>query len=74
MDLILPMMVQEGLVTPDQQQYLNNQYHTTCEKQQKLYSIVIELPEDCVDKFKKCLLETSSYDPHKLLHDKLCKS
>ena len=72
-DYILPMMVQEGLITPDQQQYLNSPYHTISEKQQKLFSIVIELPEGFVDKFKNCLLQTISYGPHKLLHDKLCK-
>ena len=71
MDVILPMMVQEGLVTPDQQQYLSNPYHTTGIKQQKLYSIVLELPESCVDKFINCLSETSNYEPHKQLYDKL---
>ena len=71
MDVILPMMVQEGLVTPDQQQYLSIPYHTPGMKQQKLCSIVIELPESCVDKFINCLSETSNYEPHKQLYDKL---
>ena len=60
MDVILPMMIQESLVTLDQQQYLSNPYHTTGMKQQKLYSIVLELPESCVDKFINYLSETSS--------------
>ena len=71
MDVILPLMVQKGLVTPDQQQYLSSPYHTTSEKQQKLCCIVLELPESCVDKFINCLSETSNYEPHKQLHDKL---
>ena len=70
-DLILPMMVQEGLVTPAQQQFLSSPLHTRDEKQQKLYSIVLELPEDCVDQFINCLSETSQYEPHKKLHDEL---
>ena len=67
-------MVQEGLVTPNQFQYLNSSYHTTSEKQQKLCSIVIKLPEDCVDKFVQCLHETSDFKPHKQLYDKLYES
>ena len=73
-DLISPLMVQEGLVTPNQFQYLNSLYNTASKKQQKLYSIVIELPEDCVDKFVQCLHETSDYKPHKQLYDKLLES
>ena len=72
-DYILPMMEQEGLVTPDQQQFLSSPYNTTIKEQQELTSIVIELPEDCVNKFIHCLLETITYDPHRLLCDKLCK-
>ena len=67
------MIVQEGLVTPYEQQFLSSPHHTASEKQQKLYSIVMGLPEDCVSKLKKCLLETSSYDPHQLLYSKLSK-
>ena len=68
---ILPFMVQESIVSPDQQQYLSSPNHTTCEKQQKLCSIVLELPESCVDKFINCLSETSNYEPHKQLYDEL---
>ena len=73
-DLILPMMVQEGLVTPEQQQFLSSLYHTAWQKQQMLCSIVIVMSEDCVEKFRNCLLQTSDYEPHKELHDKLCTS
>ena len=72
-DHILPMMVQEGLVTPDQQQFLSSPFDTSIKKQKELSNIVTRLPEDSVDKFKNCLLKTISYDPHKLLYDKLCK-
>lgn len=70
-DIILPMMIQQGLVSADQQQYLSNPYHTMSMKQQKLCGIILELPESCVDQFMNCLSETSDYQPHKQLHDKL---
>ena len=47
-DVILPIMVQQGLVTPDQQQYLSHPYYTMDIKQQNLCSIVLWLPESCV--------------------------
>ena len=72
-DVILPMMVQQGLVTLDQQQYLSNPYHTMSMKQQRLCSIVLGLPEDCVHQFLHCLLETSYYEPHNQLYVKLYK-
>ena len=68
------MMVQECLVAPNQLQYFNNPFHTLSDKQQKLCSIIIELPEDCVDKFIQCLYKTSYYEPHKQLYDKLYES
>ena len=73
-DHILLLMVQEDLLTPNQFQYLNSSYHTASRKQQKLCSIVIELSEDCVDKFIQCLYKTSDYEPHKKLYDKLYES
>ena len=52
---------------------MSSPYNTTIKKQKELSSIVTRLPEDCVDKFKNCLLKTISYDPHKLLYDELSK-
>ena len=69
---ILPKMTELKLITSDQQQDLINPMHTTATKQQKLCSIILGLPEDCVNKFLHCLLETSyDYEPHKQLYDKL---
>lgn len=70
-DLILPMMIQQNLVTPAQQQDLSNPYHTTAVKQQKFCSIILGLSESCVNQFLHCLLETSYYGPHKQLYEKL---
>ena len=72
-DAILPMMIEEKLVTLDQQQYLINPLHTPAAKQQKLCSIILGLPDSCVDRFLHCLQKTScNYEPHKQLYDKLC--
>ena len=71
MDEILPMIIQQGLLTPEQQQDLYNPNHTMVNKQQKLLDIVLWLPESCVDTFLHCLLETSYYEPHKILYDKI---
>ena len=70
-DAILPTMTTEGLVTTDQQQDLINP--SIPKKQQMLYDIILRLPENCVNKFLHCLLETNNYEPHKKLYDKLCK-
>ena len=70
-DVILAMMVQENLLTLNQAQDLGNLYHTPVTKQQRLCSIITGLPEDCVDRFIHCLHETSDYEPHRTLHDKL---
>jgi len=70
-DVIIPIMVQQGSVTHDQQQYLSHPYYTMDMKQQKLCSIVLALPESYVHQFLCCLLETSYYEPHKQLHVKL---
>ena len=50
-DHILPMMVQEGLVTPNQQPFLSSPFDTTIKRQKELFNIVTRLPEDSVDKF-----------------------
>ena len=69
---ILPKMTEQKLITSDQQQDLINPMHTTATKQQKLCSIILGLPQDCVNQFLQCLLETSyDYEPHKQLYDKL---
>ena len=72
-DTILPVMVQQGLLTPSQCQDLSSPYHTPVAKQQKLFIIIIGLPEKCVSQFIHCLHETSNYEPHRKLHDELLK-
>ena len=72
-DVILPMMIQEGLVTVVQQQDLINPLHSAAAKQQKLCSIILGLPEGCVKKFLHCLLKTNNYEPHRQLYDELYK-
>ena len=71
MDVILPMMMQQGLVSPEQQQDLINP--SMAAKQQKLCGIILGLPEGCVKKFLHCLLKTNHYEPHKQLYDELYK-
>ena len=73
-DEILPVMLQEGLVTSNDYEYLNNSHYSMSERRQKLSNIILGLPEDCVDKFLHCLKETSYYEPHKQLHAKLYES
>ena len=68
---ILPMMVQKSLITLNEYEYLSNPLYIMSDKQQKLSGIILGLPEDCVEKFLHCLLETSDYEPHKQLYDKL---
>ena len=63
---ILPWMLQEGLVTINDCDYLS-----TSNDKQKLINIILGLPEECVDKFLCCLEKTNYYEPHKLLYDKL---
>ena len=70
-DVILPLMIQEGLVSVGEQQDLSSVFHSMAVKQQKLCSIILALPEGCVNKFLRCLFETKHYEPHKLLYDKL---
>ena len=71
---ILPNLISYGLLTPKQLADLTHPQHTTFEKQQILRGIILQLNEKCVKKFLQCLSETSSYDPHKQLLDKIhCK-
>ena len=71
-DAILPLMIEQKLVTLDQQQDLINPLHTPAAKQQKLCSIILGLPDSCVNQFLHCLQKTScNYEPHKQLYDKL---
>ena len=72
-DVILLMMMQQGLVTPEQQQDLINPLHSMVAKQQKLCGIILGLPEGCVNKFLHCLLKTCHYEPHNQLCDELYK-
>lgn len=72
-DAILPMMIEQQLVTLDQHQDLINPLHTPAAKQQKLCSIILGLPDSCVNRFLHCLQTTScDYEPHRQLYDKLC--
>ena len=66
-------MMQKGLLTADEYEYLIDSHHPMGERRQKLSSIILGLPEDCVDKFLYCLQETGDrgYEPHRKLHDKL---
>ena len=62
-------MMEQGLVTPYQQQDLINPLMPA--RQQKLSGIVVGLPEGCVYKFLQCLLRTDYYEPHKQLYNTL---
>ena len=65
------MMIREGLVSAGDQQDLSSLLHSMAIKQQRLCSIILALPESCVNKFLHCLFETKHYEPHKQLYDKL---
>ena len=69
---ILPNLISHGLLSPDQQERLNHPLLTPTKKQQELCGILLRLNEDRVEKFLQCLSETSSYDPHKQLLNKIC--
>ena len=73
-DLILPMMIQQNLITPDQQQDLNNPYHFVAVKQQTMCNIILGLPESYVNRILHCLQETSYYEPHNQLYNKIHKA
>ena len=64
-------MVQYGLLTRDQQDYLSNPIYTACAKGQKLCTIILSFNEGCVEKFLQCLTETSYYEPHRELLQKI---
>ena len=70
-DTILVWMIKYGLLTPDQQDYLSNLVYTPTNKKRKLCSIILSLNSSCVKNFLKCLSETSNYDPHKQLLQKI---
>ena len=72
MATILPNLISHGLLTPEQQECLNHPMLTPTKKQQELCGILLRLNEDRVKKFLQCLSETSSYDPHKQLLNKIC--
>ena len=67
-------MLQKHLVASNDYECLNDYHQPLSERRQKLCNIILGLPEDCVEKFLLCLQETSDYEPHKNLYDKLCKS
>ena len=72
--MILPYLVSYGLLTPAQQEYLTQSVYTPSDKKQKLCNILLRLDENNVKKFLQCLSETSNYDPHKELLEKIqCK-
>lgn len=64
-------MVQKGLLTSSQHEYLLNPYHTSDDKQRKLTCIVVTASEDYVERFLECLKETSIYEPHEVLLKKI---
>ena len=68
---ILPNLISYGLLTTKQQSDLTYSHYSPFEKQQILREIILQLNEKCVKKFLQCLSETSSYDPHKQLLDKI---
>ena len=68
---ILPNLISHGLLTPNQRDYLTHPLRTPAETKQELCGILLRLNERCVKKFLQCLSETSHYDPHKLLLNKI---
>ena len=75
MTMILPYLISYGLLTPEQQDYLTHSGYTSSDKKQKLCNILLRLNENDVKKFLLCLSETSDYDPHKQLLEKIrCKN
>ena len=72
--MILPYLVSYRLLTPEQQDYLTHSAYTSSNKIQKLCNILLRLDESNIKKFLQCLSETSDYDPHKQLLEKIqCK-
>jgi len=65
-------MISHHLLTPDQQSNLSNPLLTPAAKQRELCLIILNLNEENVEKFLKCLEETSNeYLPHEQLLQKL---
>ena len=64
-------MMNYGLLTREQQEYLCNPAHTPCAKGRKLCTIILSFNESCVKKFIQCLAETSDYEPHRELLQKI---
>ena len=73
-DTILTNLISHGLLTLEQQEYLNHPQRTSFEKRQRLCEVLLRLNEECVKKFLQCLSETSDYAPHEQLLNKIqCK-
>ena len=70
-DSIQMHMIQYGLLTKAQQEYLSSPANTSFAKGQKLCTIVLSFDESCVEKFLQCLSETSHYEPHRELLQKI---
>ena len=68
---ILPNLISHGLLTPNQRDYLTHPLRTPAETKQELCGILLSLNERSVKKFLQCLSETSDYDPHKQLLNKI---
>ena len=71
---ILPNLISHGLLTPEQRDCITHPLHTPAKKQEELSRILLNMNERCVKKFLQSLSETSDYDPHKQLLNKIqCK-
>ena len=68
---ILPNLISHGLLTPNQREHLTHPLRTSAETKQELCGILLSLDERCVKKFLQCLSETSDYNPHKQLLNKI---
>jgi len=65
-------MVSHRLLTPDQQSDLANPLQSSNTKRRKLCFIILNLSEENIEKFFKCLEDTGSdYLPHEQLLKKL---
>ena len=60
-----------GLLTKAQQEYLSSPANTPCAKRQNLCTIMLFFDESCVEKFLQCLSESSHYEPHRELLQKI---
>ena len=69
--MILPYLVSYGLLTCKQQEYFTLIAYTPSDKKQNLCNILLRLDENDVKKFLQCLSETSDYEPHKQLLEKI---